>query len=204
MTLFLLQRCDLHDTYKELLPIGFSWIRRHRQYKHIWTCVSQILRQVSPRQFTVLLQRIAAGIGISNFPRTFFMVCLNSSSSGSMKKIPHNCLALSSFGLSIAHFCFALRFDASDICFHRSGHTLSGLEVVCFPVKWPFIQPNKSCEIVHASDNSRSSSTFHSSSKCYCNNTSTDVCVVLVTSMYFSGTGNDASLGTHSLTHGST
>ena len=49
-----------------------------------------------------------------NFPtfyELFFIVCpLNSSSSGSMKKIPRNCLALSSFGFSIAHFCFALLF----------------------------------------------------------------------------------------------
>ena len=67
-----------------------------------------ILRQVSPRQFTGVLQSIAAGIGISNFLRAFFMVCLNSSSFGSMKKIPRNCLGLSGFGFSIAHFCFAL------------------------------------------------------------------------------------------------
>ena len=59
------------------------------------------------------------------------MVCLNSSSSGSMEKIPRNRPALSSFGFSIAHFCFSFRFDASDICFHISGHDLSGLEVVC-------------------------------------------------------------------------
>ena len=46
-----------------------------------------------------------------------------------MKKIPRNLLALSSFGLSMIHFCFALLFAASDTCFHISGHTLSGLEV---------------------------------------------------------------------------
>ena len=39
----------------------------------------------------------------------------------------------------MAHFCFALRFDASDICFHTSGHTLSSLEVVCFLVS---LSPN--------------------------------------------------------------
>ena len=44
-----------------------------------------ILRQVSPRRFTGVLQGIAAGIGISNFLRAFLMMCLNSSSSGSMK-----------------------------------------------------------------------------------------------------------------------
>ena len=62
------------------------------------------------------------------------MVCINSSSSGSVKKIPRICMSLSSFGFSVAYFCFALLFAASHICFHISGHTLSGLEVVCFLV----------------------------------------------------------------------
>ena len=63
-----------------------------------------------------ILQGIAAGIGISNLLRAAFMVLFFSySSSVSMKKIPRNFLALSSFGFSIAHFWFALRFDASDI-----------------------------------------------------------------------------------------
>ena len=129
-----------------------------------------ILRQVSPRQLVGVLQGISAGIGISNFPRAFLMVCLNSSSSGSMKKIPCCCLSLSSFGFSIVHLCFAFLFAASDICAHISGHTLSGLEVVCFLVslspdhvypsgclsfnKMNLVKP------VHASDNSRSPSTF--------------------------------------------
>ena len=30
----------------------------------------------------------------------------------------------SSFGFSIAHFCFSLRLDTSDMCFHISGHNL--------------------------------------------------------------------------------
>ena len=70
-----------------------------------------ILRQFSPQQFAGVLQGIASGIGISNFLPAFFMVCLNSSSSGSMKKIPRICLALSSFGFSTALFllCFAFR-----------------------------------------------------------------------------------------------
>ena len=93
-----------------------------------------ILRQVSPRQFVGVLQGIAAGIGISSFLRAFFMVRLSFSPSGSVKKIPRFCQALSSIGFSKAHFCFTLRLDASDICFHISGHNLSGLEVVCFLV----------------------------------------------------------------------
>ena len=73
---------------------------------------------------------------------SIFHFSLNSSSSSSMKKIPRDLLALSSFGFSMAHFCFSLRFDVSDICFHKSGHTLSGLEVVCFLVS---LHPNHVC-----------------------------------------------------------
>ena len=51
---------------------------------------------------------------------------------------------------------------------------------------------------VHASDNSRSPSTFQKSSTCFSNDISKDVSVVLVTSMYRSGIGNDSSLGTYS------
>ena len=91
-------------------------------------------------------------------------MCLNSSSSSSMKKIPRNSLALSSSGFSIAHFCFALLFASSDKCFHISGHTLSGLEVVCFLVSLLPDHENPSGGLsfgganlvkpVHASDNS--------------------------------------------------
>ena len=80
------------------------------------------------------------------------------------------CLALSSFGFSIAHFCFALRFDASHICSHISGHTLSGLEVVCFLVTLlpDHVYPSgglpfKKMNLVnpgYASDSSRSPSTL--------------------------------------------
>ena len=54
-----------------------------------------------------ILQGIAAGIGTSNFLRAAVIVSLNSSSLGSIKNIPLNCLAFSSFGFSIAHLCFA-------------------------------------------------------------------------------------------------
>ena len=115
------------------------------------------------RQIAGVLQGIAAGIGISNFLRAFFMVCLNHSSFGSMKKIPRNLLALSNFGFLIAHFCFAFVFAASDICFHICGHTLSGLEVVCFleslspdhvyPSSGFSFNKMKTVEPVHESDN---------------------------------------------------
>ena len=106
----------------------------HRIQAYLVLCFP-ILRQVSPRQFVGVLQGIAAGIGTANFLQSFFMVCLNSSCPDSMKKIPRICLlAFSSFGFSIAHIGFALLFAASDTCFHISGNTLSGLEVVCFLV----------------------------------------------------------------------
>ena len=97
-------------------------------------CLAFPIPKVSSPQFIGVLQGIAAGIGISNFLRALFMVCLMFSSSGSMKKIPRNCPALSSFGFSMIQFCFALRFAASDKCFHISGHPVSGLEVVRFLV----------------------------------------------------------------------
>ena len=45
-----------------------------------------------------ILQGIAAGIGTSDFLRAALILSLNSSSFASMKYIPLNCLALSSFG----------------------------------------------------------------------------------------------------------
>ena len=113
---------------------------------------------------------IAAGIGTSNFKRAAFIVSLNSSSFGSIKNILLNCLALSSFGFSIAHLCFAFFFAASDIHFHISGHTSSGREVVCFLVSLhpDQVYPSGGLSFsrtnlvypVHASDNSLSPSTF--------------------------------------------
>ena len=72
----------------------------------IFGLVLPILRQVSPRQ----LQSIAAASEFPTFYERLFMVCVNSSSSGSMKKIPRNCLALSILVFSIAHFCFCILF----------------------------------------------------------------------------------------------
>ena len=94
-----------------------------------------ILRWVSPLLFIGILQGIAAGIGTYNFLRAAFIVSLNSSSFGSMKNIPLNCLAFSSCGFSMAHLCFALSFSMHQTYdFHISGHTSSGREVVCFLV----------------------------------------------------------------------
>ena len=129
-----------------------------------------ILRWVSPLLFNGILQGIAAGIGTSNFLRAAFLMSLNSSSFVSMKNIPFNCLALWSFVFSFVHFCFAFFFAASDMCFHISSHTLSGLEVVCFLVSLSpdHVYPSGGLSFnkmnlvkpVHASDNSFSPSTL--------------------------------------------
>ena len=111
---------------------SYSHMFRHRQYKHIWSCFSQYCGRFHRGNLLVFCKALLLASEFPTFYERFFMVCMNSSSSGSMKKIPRNCPALSSFGFSIAYFCFALLFDASDMCFHISDHTLSGLEVVCF------------------------------------------------------------------------
>ena len=58
--------------------------------------------------------------------------------------------------------------------------------------------------IVHVSDNSRSPSSSNNHRYFFSSITSSNVLVALVTSIFFSGIGKDASLGTYSLTLGST
>ena len=154
------------------------------------------------------------GIVISNCRRVFFMIRLNSSSSGSSKKILRNFLALFRRGFSIVHFCLSLRFDASDICFHTSGHAMSDLEVVCFLVT---LSPDhvyassgfsfntmSLVKPLHASDNSLSPSTLQESSICFSSNTSNVVVVRPTTFTFSSGVGSHSSFGAQSLTLGST
>ena len=146
-----------------------------------------------------ILQSIAAGIGTSNFLRAAFIMCLNSSSSGSMKYILLNCLALSIFDFSMAHFCFAFFFAASDICLHISGHISSGREVDCFlaSLSTQQVYPSGGLSFnrtnlvnpVHASDNFHSPSTFPVIFNIFSTNTSRDVYVVLAPSMHFNGIG---------------
>ena len=87
-----------------------------------------------------------------------------------MKNIPLTCLAVSSFGFSITHLCFAFFLAASDMCFHISGDTFSDFEVVCFLVSLSLdhVYPSGGLSLnkmnlvkpVHASDNSFSPSTL--------------------------------------------
>ena len=135
---------------------------------HIFVLYFPILRWVSPLLFNGMLQGIAAGIGSSNFFRAALIVILNSSSSGSMKCTPLNCLAVSSFGFSIAHFlcCFLFR------CIR---HMIPRIWPYIIR-SWGYLVPRKSphphqvypsgglsfnrINPVHASDNSRPPSTF--------------------------------------------
>ena len=168
----------------------------------------------SPLLFIGILQGIAAGIGTSNFLQAAFTVSLNSSSSGSMKNITLDCVALSSLGFTKAHLCSAFFFVASDIIVHISDHTASGREVVCFLVSLHLdhVYPSGGLSFswtnlvnpVHASDNPSFSIHVPVIFNLFSNNTSSDVCDVLVTSMYIIGSGNDSSFGMYSLTLGST
>ena len=117
---YLFLRCGLHGSSSETLPCVSSKTRRLQQYKHILSCVVQ-LRHKFPRADEVEFYK--ALLPASEFPtfyERFFIMSLNSSSSSSLKKIQRNLLALS-FLLFFAFRCI-------------SGHTLSGLEVVCFLV----------------------------------------------------------------------
>ena len=95
----------------------------------IFSCVSQYCGG-SPLLFIGILQGIAAGIGTSNFLRAALMLSLNSSSFGSLENIPLNCFALSSFGFSIAHLCFAFFFRCIS---HMRPHI------------WPYIVQARGC-----------------------------------------------------------
>ena len=103
---------------------------------------------------------------------------------------------------STAHFCFSFCWAALDISFHICGHRWSGLDVACLFVNRSSRTVCIRLEVSHciwwtvwnvnASDRSL---------PC---NTSKVACVALATSKYHSGVRNDCSLGTWSLTLGST
>ena len=169
--------CRIHPFCSDAIlmrcvSISFQpWSRAFVTTKAFFVFRFPISRWVSPLLFIGVLRSIAAGIGTSNFLRATFIVSLNSLSFGSMKNIPLNSLALSSFGFSIAHLCFAFFFAASEICTHISGHTLSGREVVCFLVSPPldhaypsgglsFKKKMNLVKPVQVSDHSFSPSTF--------------------------------------------
>ena len=98
------------------------------------------------------LQSIAAGISNSNFLQAALIMSLNSSSSGSMKYIPLNCLVT-----GIIDFWFLDDPSLFWFLFTCNGHTRPHIwpYVVktrsilfsckshlgpCVPIKWPFVQ----------------------------------------------------------------
>ena len=85
--------------------------------------------------------------------------------------------------------CLFLRQSSQTMSFHQVAFRSIKINLV---------------KLVQTSDNSLSPSTFQWSPMCFPRITSSDVCVVLVTSMYFNGIGNDSSFGMFSLTMGST
>ena len=87
---------------------------------------------------------------------SIFLFRLNSSSSGSMKNIPRNLLALSSFGFSMAHFLlfFAFRCIRQMLPYiwpHIVGSrgrqfSCDSPPGPCLSIRWSLIQYNESCE----------------------------------------------------------
>ena len=152
-----------------------------------------------------VLQGIAAGIGTSNFLRAFFFFFII---------LPRNFLTLSSFGLSKATFAFLcvsthrtyLAKPLAKKCLvwrsfaflSVSSRTRYIHPVVFHPTWWTLW--NLSAYLTTLDLHQRSYSHRCSVASI----TSLDVSEVLVTSMYFSWIGNDSSLGTNSLTLGST
>ena len=152
-----------------------------------------------------LLHGIAGAIGVSNFLLVFLRISEYSLSSGSMKYIPLSRRALSSFDFSFFRSCFSRFWATFPILVHTSRHTWSGLVVV-----WTFVTTRQTTNIFGKivfqylilwilSKNltnfcSRRRSNYRQSF--FSCNTSRSVWVDLVTSMYFSRTGNVSSFGT--------
>ena len=151
---------------KMLLKVYLSLYTLLRSHLFVNCCI----KRYSLYSLLVFCKALPLASEFPTFYERFFMMFLNSSSASLMKKIPRDFLALSSLGFSIAHFCFALHFDAPDRRFRQSGHTLLGLEVVCFLVSlhpdhvYPSsgLRVNKMnlVKLVHAPDNPLSPSTF--------------------------------------------
>ena len=107
---FLLQRCDLRDICAVHLSIVLPLIRRHRQYKHVLSRFSQYRSKFIHRCLLVFCKALLLASEFLTSYERFFMMSLKSSSSGSMKKIPRNFLALSSFGFSTVPLFFLFTF----------------------------------------------------------------------------------------------
>ena len=89
--------------------------RRHQPYKHNLSCVSQFCGGFLHCSLSVICKALLPGIWTTIFLRAALTMSLNYLSTGSMKYIPLNCLALSSSGFSMAHLCLAFFFAASNM-----------------------------------------------------------------------------------------
>ena len=129
-----------------------------------------------------------------NFWCSFFVVSMNFMSSGSMKLMPFNFLALSSFGFSKAQSAFSLRWAAFDIPDQIAGHEWSSLDVA-----WIFLSLSSSDDVypsecfsfnvicvkpLQCSGRSGPPSTFQPSSMRLSSNTSNVVCVHLLVQQF--------------------
>ena len=91
----------LREFLVQFLPYAVSWIPLLPGYTHFWTCDHRSCYGLLRASYLSFYKA-----GTSNFYRAFLMISLNSVSSGSMKQIPLSLLAFSSFGFSLAQFCF--------------------------------------------------------------------------------------------------
>ena len=142
-----------------------------------------ILRWVSPLQHCCWHRNF-------QLLRAAFIVSLNSSSFGSMKYIPLNCLAFSSFGFSIAHLCFAYFFlHQTYPSTHLATYCLVLRLFVSLNLHSDEVCPSGGLSsrrtnlvnLVHASDTSFSPSTFQLLSIC---------CSINTPNWCMSGSGN--------------
>ena len=98
------ERCSVH-------------IPRHQQNKRILSCVSQYCDVFSTALYRYFAKHCCWHRNFKLSPCDFHR---ESSSFRSMKSIPLDCLALSSFSFSIAQLCFAFISTASDMMFDIS------------------------------------------------------------------------------------
>ena len=160
MNTFLLLQYDLHDTFKELIPIEFSWTRQLRQHTHIWVLWFPNTAVVLHHRCLLLFCKALPLTPefLTSYER-FFMIFLKSSSSGSMKKKPHNFSGLVELWFldSPLSASFRVLMHQTFASTYLTTHCRV-LRVVCFLVSLPLPPPdhvnpwhfisynNKSCE----------------------------------------------------------
>ena len=185
-----------------MIPNVVSWTHAPPRCMHVrfWNLVG-----------LTTLQGLAASIETSNFMLAFFFFHgffelttfqVNEINTSRSPSIVEFCLLVCTFLFFIllsgfSHFC--PDFGPQIL---RSGSRLNFCQSPPGPHIYPFgsfsFNRVKLVNPVQQSDKPLFASTFKSSSICFSCNTSKCVCVVLVTSMYFTGIGNVSSFGTKS------